>query len=298
MTEYHDTQKVVNRYLNPWVFTRDVTTIPSCLLRFPDIGLCAKLVWAILSRMSGGKNCAYPKIGTIATEIAVSEATVMRAVEELAEHGFLEKKRRFQRSTVYYFLNHPVFHAITSDNPDEPDDDGPKSPEPLPLDGGPDDDIKLLQNALTEYMSRDDGGSYAERPLTMGVLTKVMMAGNGASVPEVITYLRWLYRHERQPRHANGPKDWGWFVKAVGQRFGHPLYADPVPTHRNKPARNTRSRSIEPPGALAGRVGGSRTASEDYGHTGHNAPRSRQPKTSSPANGSMDEFMQIIGKGA
>lgn len=60
----------------------------------PDLSLAAKAVGAYLAvRINKNTRDAFPQQTTMAKEIGVSRATIMRAVAELVESLWLEKKQ-------------------------------------------------------------------------------------------------------------------------------------------------------------------------------------------------------------
>src|SRR5687767_12825168 len=105
------------KYIRPWVFTRDVTTTPNCVLRCKAISLNAKHVWGVMARCTGGENVTWVGGQRIAEELACSRKIVVSAIAELVKAGFLERKRRgFGRTNVYHFLNHECFHDFFTDD--------------------------------------------------------------------------------------------------------------------------------------------------------------------------------------
>ena len=79
------------RYLRPWNLTENFTKIPNPVLYYRGLSLTARVVWAVMTRLTGGKTFCFPKIETIANELDLNRTTVLAAIQNLVEEGFLER---------------------------------------------------------------------------------------------------------------------------------------------------------------------------------------------------------------
>ena len=66
----------------------------------------AKVVYFYLSDRADKKGYCFPAINTIARELSLSRSTVKRAIQDLEQHGYLEKTQRYRKnggkSTLLY----------------------------------------------------------------------------------------------------------------------------------------------------------------------------------------------------
>lgn len=91
--------------------------LPNALLRFPGLSSSAKLVWARLGQYAGKDGRAFPRMATLAEEVALSEVQVQRLLKELVEHGFLCRQKATGEGRLrhlpdtYTFLFHSCFDA-------------------------------------------------------------------------------------------------------------------------------------------------------------------------------------------
>jgi len=81
--------------------------VPNWLLIRPEISPGEKLCYARLCQFAGRNGIAFPKLETLAKELACSVSQVQRNLNVLIEQGLIEKDRAgLQASNHYYFLEH------------------------------------------------------------------------------------------------------------------------------------------------------------------------------------------------
>jgi hypothetical protein len=75
----------------------------------------ARCVYARLARYAGENGEAWPKVPTLAADLATSETTIKQAIRELVLRRLIERIRRGRgRSNLYRFLWHGVFDGSTT----------------------------------------------------------------------------------------------------------------------------------------------------------------------------------------
>lgn len=76
--------------------------------------------------------------------------------------------------------------------------------------------FEFMKSALAGYM-------HPAKPPDAEIVRKCLVAINGADMKTVGEFLRDRYvNREQSPRHANGPRKYGWFVTVLTERFrGH-----------------------------------------------------------------------------
>jgi predicted transcriptional regulator len=80
--------------------------MPDAVRNDPDLSPKAKIVYEqLLAHMWFSTDRCYPSQETLAQETGYSRRTVIRACKELYERGYIEKWRRGQGRTNYYFIN-------------------------------------------------------------------------------------------------------------------------------------------------------------------------------------------------
>jgi len=81
--------------------------IPNWLLRRPELCHGAKLVYGRLAQYAGRDGRCFPKIKTIAKELAIGDSTVHKYLSELQRYGLIQSIRRgWGRPNEYRFLVH------------------------------------------------------------------------------------------------------------------------------------------------------------------------------------------------
>src|SRR5512135_3793497 len=80
--------------------------MPDAIRNDPTLSPKAKIVYEqLLAHMWFSTDRCYPSQQTLADETGYSRRTVIRACKELYERGYIEKLRRGQGHTNYYFIN-------------------------------------------------------------------------------------------------------------------------------------------------------------------------------------------------
>lgn len=94
-----------------------------------DVGpTTTKFILILLANKADENFSCYPSIATLMAEANASRSTVLRALKNLEQHGFITRRPQFhdsgaQRSSRYY-LNHPLAKHISPDpDPTPPDPD-------------------------------------------------------------------------------------------------------------------------------------------------------------------------------
>ncbi|WP_204079415.1 helix-turn-helix domain-containing protein [Mycobacterium riyadhense] len=117
-----------------------------------DVGpTTTKFILILLANKADENFSCYPSIGTLMAEANASRSTVLRALKNLEQHGFITRRPQFhdsgaQRSSRY-FLNHPLAPHI--------------SPDPDPA--SPDPDLKPRGFDLRQAPSHRDTGRASRR---------------------------------------------------------------------------------------------------------------------------------------
>lgn len=100
--------------------------LPNALLRFPGLSHASKLVWSRLAQYAGEDGRAFPKVCSLASELAMGERQALRLLQELEHAGFLRRikatgiDRLKHFSDTYIFLWHPCL-SLPPDGYDGPD---------------------------------------------------------------------------------------------------------------------------------------------------------------------------------
>lgn len=63
-----------------------------------DLPSRAKIVYLYLFDRVDKEGYCYPAINTIAKDLSLSRSTVKRAIQDLEQHGYLEKTQRFRKN--------------------------------------------------------------------------------------------------------------------------------------------------------------------------------------------------------
>lgn len=143
------------RYMRPWNLTENFTKLPNQLLRLKGLSMTAKVIWGVLSRLSGGKTYCFPKIDTLAEELDLERKTVMSAINDLVTSGLLQRVRRgMGKSNVYHFLDHVVFSDLYTGAPDEVTTE-PDEPDEEELMGSSIRTSRSPKNVLQEVQKPD-----------------------------------------------------------------------------------------------------------------------------------------------
>lgn len=88
------------------VSQKGYTIIPNYVLSADSLSPLSKLVYTMfLSYAWGQKRASFPGQERVAKDCGVSPRTVVRAVQELQEHGFLSVHRRGRGLTNVYVLH-------------------------------------------------------------------------------------------------------------------------------------------------------------------------------------------------
>lgn len=96
--------------------------MPNDLLRYPKLSFRAKVTWARLAQYAGQNGRCHPALETLANELGTSKPTVVRALAELIQEKFIERKspsllarrknkKNRQGTTCYFFLWHEAFEV-------------------------------------------------------------------------------------------------------------------------------------------------------------------------------------------
>ena len=88
--------------------------IPDPVFYFPGLKPSVKLCYARLLRYNGKNNTCYPKVGTLARELGVSERQVQKYLDVLSQKGFIRRiaptdQRGRRLPNDIEFLAHKVF---------------------------------------------------------------------------------------------------------------------------------------------------------------------------------------------
>jgi hypothetical protein len=174
------------RLINPWNQFIGAF-VPNWLLCRPEIQAGAKLAYARLCQFAGRKGVAFPKMKTLARELAISEAQAQRYVAELRDHGLIQVELRQAAGlpSLYRFRDHPWMFAdpASEEDPDITDDGTPtshvRSPPPH-VRGHPDlmDGVTREESQLKENQGRD---SEKMGPASQGPLASEVLGDGGPS---------------------------------------------------------------------------------------------------------------------
>lgn len=72
---------------------RSFAQVPNDLITDTRLSSHAVRLWALLDRYAGSKGGAMPSRATLATDLGISEATVKRGLGELADNGWITRRR-------------------------------------------------------------------------------------------------------------------------------------------------------------------------------------------------------------
>lgn len=190
----------------------------------------AKLTWARLAFYAGADGRAFPKIESLARELNHGESKVERSLAELRAKGYMESKRRPNRSSLYrLFL--PVPPKMTEPEPAEM-----REPEPSKMRYIKDQVLKdqLEKRADAESQPanriRDSQAEVAARLEAYfgetpndGFVERVRSAvrhANQAPVSDALIIAELDSMEADYPRgHAKGPRTWKWFEVTLANRF-------------------------------------------------------------------------------
>ena len=95
--------------------------IPNCLVESKIISAGAKITYGRLAQYAGRDGFCFPKQNTLAEALGVSKPTILKYLVELENVALVEVTkpkgvdRRNNRSCVYFFLDHPLFHEGDSE---------------------------------------------------------------------------------------------------------------------------------------------------------------------------------------
>ena len=115
----HENEEELRRRLDEWRcmaanLTGGFTQMPDAVRKDPTLGSSAKIVYEHLLGYMWQQEWCWPGQKRIAAELGISRRTVIRACQELYERGYIDKWRRGQGLTNYYFINPLSFAAKTT----------------------------------------------------------------------------------------------------------------------------------------------------------------------------------------
>ena len=218
-------------YIVPYVLGSNMMAIPQGVLRCEELNPVDKAMWAAIADRAQIQNEVHASLEELAADLDISKDSASDSIQDLIDEGFIERKRRYRRSSSYRLLQHPAFLTPNRTMHGSHEDDVYEIHEEPTWNT---EQFAQLSNFLIEYMQRPEtpGASYAHSLPDRRILKRIQTAANGASLEEVLKHLRWCYNNQCSPRHPNGPRGWGWFVSAVTQQF----QPDVKPIHRPKRA--------------------------------------------------------------
>lgn len=88
--------------------------VPSAILRCKDLSLTSKIVYACLAQHANENGEFFPNTETIADEVGSTKPTIIKAIKQLEEKGFIKVVRPNERNkpNSYQFLWHPTFDSV------------------------------------------------------------------------------------------------------------------------------------------------------------------------------------------
>jgi len=115
----HEGEEEMRRRLDEWRcmaanLKGGFTQMPDAVRKDPKLSTSAKLVYEHLLGYMWQQEWCWPGQKRIAAELGISRRTVIRACQELYERGYIDKWRRGQGLTNYYFINPLSFAATTT----------------------------------------------------------------------------------------------------------------------------------------------------------------------------------------
>lgn len=98
---------------NPCELFRGVF-VPSAILRCKDLSLTSKIVYACLAQHANENGEFFPNTETIADDVGSTKPTIIKAIKQLEEKGFIKVVRPNERNkpNSYQFLWHPTFDSV------------------------------------------------------------------------------------------------------------------------------------------------------------------------------------------
>ena len=94
------------------VAAQGFTQVPNLVLKEPDLGAGAKLVYALLLSYAWNNDSCFPGQERLANDCGKTQAWVSQQMKELEQNGFLEIERRGQGKTNIYVLTYRVKHEV------------------------------------------------------------------------------------------------------------------------------------------------------------------------------------------
>jgi DNA-binding transcriptional MocR family regulator len=120
-----------------------------------------KFILILLANKADENFSCYPSIRTLMAESGAGRSTVLRALRDLEERGFISRRPQFHdsgaRRSTRYFLNHPQVPHFSA-GPDA----GPPGPDLTPP--GPDPDRTPSQRGTETVSQRHPRGSHSGTP--------------------------------------------------------------------------------------------------------------------------------------
>jgi hypothetical protein len=105
-----------------------------------------------------------------------------------------------------------------------------------------------VRKLLTDYM-----GEHAAEPADDVIVAKTIAAANGATVEQLFSFYRGLYNNEQSPRHANGPRGYGWFPAVTRAKFGGGRGAHEPQAREPELSSSRTGGSLQSAGSILGR---------------------------------------------
>ena len=90
------------------VSAQGFTQVPNLVLKEPELGAGAKLVYALLLSYAWNNDSCFPGQDRLATDCGKTQAWISQQMKELEQHSFLEIQRRGQGKTNIYVLTYRV----------------------------------------------------------------------------------------------------------------------------------------------------------------------------------------------
>ena len=115
----HEGEEEMRRRLDAWRclaanLTGGFTQMPDAVRTDRRLGTSAKVVYEHLLGYMWQKEWCWPGQKRMAAELGISRRTIIRACQELYERGYIDKWRRGQGLTNFYFVNPLSFVATTT----------------------------------------------------------------------------------------------------------------------------------------------------------------------------------------
>ena len=213
------------------------TSTPNYILRNPNVSVGAKMVYILLLSYAWQKGSCFPGQETLASDLGVSNRSVVKWIKELEKEGLIARKRRgLGKTNVYIILDYKPTKKEPNPRSEKSallevneKNKGRSEKSALPKMQNmhkeeytveEDSELKNKDNKTTTVAAnkKDVVVALTEKGITKKVAQRVVSRYKNARIYQKIEYLEFLL--ETDPKQVQSPA--GWLRRAIEEDYAAP----------------------------------------------------------------------------